>query len=142
VRTSHTGGHRFAPTAIVLPQGTAWAFVDDDALRRIVARSGPLDDLLPRYRGFSGLMSAPVQALDRAAFAAVGWDWLEHRRRGEELGDGRVRLEAIAPDGATSVWEGVVEVSRVLPVPDCGHPISEAKKTESELRLVGAERVA
>src|SRR5690606_16306501 len=27
-RTSHTGGHRFAPTALVLPEGTAWAYLD------------------------------------------------------------------------------------------------------------------
>ena len=27
---SHTGGHRFAPTAITLPDGRAWAYVDAD----------------------------------------------------------------------------------------------------------------
>lgn len=39
-RTSHLGGHRFAPTALVLPEGTLWAFADDDLLVRLIERSG------------------------------------------------------------------------------------------------------
>ena len=97
-RTSHTGGHRFAPTAIVLPQGTVWAYLDADALRRITFRQGPLDDLLPRYRGCAGVGPAAVQALEREAFAEVGWEWLDWQRRGS-VGDdgGGVRLEAESP---------------------------------------------
>ena len=53
-RTSHTGGHRFAATAIVLPEGTAWAFCDRLALERVVRRAGSLEDLLARYRGCGG----------------------------------------------------------------------------------------
>ena len=134
-RTSHTGGHRFAPTAIVLPQGTVWAFLDADALRRVTRREGSLDDLLPRYRGCPGVGPAPVQALERAAFAAIGWEWLDWRRSGEELGNGTVRLAAESPTGERRSWEGEVEVSRVLPVPDCGLPIESAKKSEPEYAL-------
>jgi hypothetical protein len=32
-RTSHLGGHRFAPTALLLPEGTSWAFLTYDSLR-------------------------------------------------------------------------------------------------------------
>jgi hypothetical protein len=45
-RTSHTGGHRFAPTAMVLPDGTGWAFADmdpDGTVRFHVERSGATD---------------------------------------------------------------------------------------------------
>lgn len=135
-RTSHTGGHRFAPTAIVLPQGTAWAFLDEDALRRIVDRDGPLDDLLPRYRGCPGLGSPAVQALEREAFRDVGWDWLDWARSGEQLDDGLVRLEGRSPAGERNSWEATVEVARLVPVPECGHPIGDAKKSEPELRVI------
>ena len=139
-RTSHTGGHRFAPTAVLLPEGTAWAFLDDDALRRVTTRSGPLDDLLPRYRGCTAFESAAVQAVDRAAFAEVGWSWLDHRRRAVELGDGLIRIDAVAPDGSELSWEAATEPGRTLPVPDCGRPIEAAKKSEAE--VVGPVRVA
>lgn len=134
-RTSHTGGHRFAPTAIVLPQGTVWAYLDDDALRRVVWREGPLDDLLPRYRGCAGLGSPAVQVLEREAFGDVGWGWLDWTRSGEELDDGGVRLEATSPAGERRSWEGVVDVTRQVPVPECGRPIEEAKKSEPELHV-------
>lgn len=138
-RTSHTGGHRFAPTAIVLPQATMWAFMDADALRRIVARAGPLDDLLPRYRGSPGMGSPALQALEREAFGSVGWEWLKWRRAGAQLDDGRVQITGTSPTGELVRWEATVEVRRQVPVPDCGHPIEMAKKSEPELAVVGLE---
>ena len=85
-RTSHTGGHRFAPTMVVLPEGTVWGFADSDMAERLIQRSGMLGDLLHRYRGCSGLGSPPIQALERAVLAELGWPLLgmragERRRR-------------------------------------------------------------
>lgn len=134
-RTSHTGGHRFAPTAIVLPQGTAWAYLDADVLRRIVHRDGPLDDLLPRYRGCPGMSSPELQVLEREAFAEIGWGWLDWWRSGTVLGDGRVRIDGESPTGEQRTWEATVEVVRDVPVPECGQPIEAAKKSEPELRI-------
>jgi hypothetical protein len=131
-RTSHTGGHRFAPTGVVLPAGTSWGYLDHDALRRITAREGPLDDLLPRYRGCAALGSPAAQAAERAAFAEVGWGWLDHGRRAVPAADGAVRIDAIAPDGTERSWEVVVETGRRLPVPDCGRDPAAAEKYESE----------
>jgi hypothetical protein len=137
-RTSHTGGHRFAPTGIVLPQGTAWAFLDEDVLRRVVHRDGPLDDLLPHYRGCPAIGKAPVQVVEREAFREVGWEWLEWSRRGSvvDADAGVVQVLGVSPSGATRTWEGVVEVARQVPVPECGAPIEAAKKSEPEYRLV------
>ena len=132
-RTSHTGGHRFAPTGIVLPDATTWAFLDDESLARIVDRNGPLDDLLPRYRGCAALGPPAVQAVERVAFGEIGWSWLDHRRRGIELGDGRVRLEAVSPTGEELTWEAEVEPGRLLPVPECGRPPESAPKSEAEV---------
>lgn len=132
-RTSHTGGHRFAPTGILLPEGTFWAFLDEDALDRVVHRRGDLDDLLPRYRGNAGMPSPAAQAVERIGFEATGWSWLDHRRRCLDLGGGRWRLESIGPDGAERSWEAEVGPGRRMPVPDCGKPVEDAPKFESEL---------
>jgi hypothetical protein len=102
-RTSHTGGHRFAPTALVFPEGTGWAFADKEILGRVVERSGSIADVLPHYRGCAGLGSARIQALERAVLGEIGWDLFHMGRRGVEGADGRVQLFVV--DGkVTSVW--------------------------------------
>jgi hypothetical protein len=136
-RTSHTGGHRFAPTAIVLPQGTAWAFADADLLRAVVHRQGDAAAVLPRYRGCAGMGSPAIQAVEREAFARVGWDWLDWARRGEDLGDDRVVVEGESPSGERLAIEATVEVTRMVPVPECGRPLTESKKSEPEFRVLG-----
>ncbi|MHB1533453.1 MAG: sucrase ferredoxin [Acidimicrobiales bacterium] len=137
-RTSHTGGHRFAPTVIVLPEGTVWAHVDAEVLAGIVKRSGDPAKLGDHYRGCTGLGPPAVQALEREVLRRVGWDLLERPRRGEDLGSGRTRLSVAtaglgAGNAAAQVWEAYVEPGRTLPVPECGQPLAAAKKTETEL---------
>lgn len=138
-RTSHTGGHRFAPTGLVLPEGTVWAYLDLDAVVGIADRTLAVDEAAERYRGCTGLDGAEVQAAERAALREVGWSWLDHRRTGTvlERGEGvtRVRLDAEAPDGTRRSFAATVEVARVVPVPDCGQPLSAARKTAPELRV-------
>ncbi len=138
-RTSHTGGHRFAPTAIVLPQGTAWAFCDRDLLARVVRKHGPLEDVLPRYRGCAGLASAEVQALERAVLGEIGWSLLDLPRRGAPLGEDAVELVVDGPGGPMA-WEATVRVDREMPVPDCGSPIELSKKTEPQYVVEGLRR--
>ena len=132
-RTSHTGGHRFAATALVLPQGTAWAFCDKDTLVRIVHRIGPVGDLLPRYRGCAGMASPAVQALERAVAREVGWPLFDMKRRGAELGDGRPELVVEETSGESVVWEAVVSVGREVLMPDCGMSMELATRTEQQL---------
>jgi hypothetical protein len=140
-RTSHTGGHRFAPTAIVLPEGTMWAYLDADLVARIVLRRGPAADVLDHYRGSTGVGSPALQAVERAALAEVGWDWLDWRRWGEDLGGGRVRVVGEAPDGSRCAWEASV-TDRTKPVPVCGQPIAAAVKQQREPVVVSLERTA
>jgi hypothetical protein len=140
-RTSHTGGHRFAPTALLLPEGTMWAYLDLDRLVGISDRTLDLDEAARLYRGCTGLDGPEVQAAEREALRAMGWSWLDHRRRGEVLastdGQTRVRLDAEAPDGRRLAFEATVEVVRLVPVPDCGKPPEEAPKSAPELRVSG-----
>ena len=136
-RTSHTGGHRFAPTAIVLPEGTAWAFCDTAALADIVQQKGALGDLLPRYRGCSGMATPALQALERAVLAELGWPLFTMTRYGVELGGGRTELVVEGPAGERVVWQGFVRVATTIPVPDCGQAIEFAAKTEPQLVVEG-----
>ena len=136
-RTSHTGGHRFAPTALVLPEGTAWAFLDLDVLVGIVDRTFDPAHAAAHYRGCTGLHGPEAQAADGAALAAVGWSWLDRARTGTVVArDGartRVRLEGRHPDGTVTVLDADVEAVRMVPVPDCGRPPAEARKAAPEL---------
>ena len=132
-RTSHTGGHRFAPTAVVLPEGTAWAFCDGPTLHRIVRREGPLDDLLTRYRGCAGMTSPAVQALERAVAGELGWPLFALRRLGVDLGEGMTELVVEGPGGDETVWEATVRVGARVLSPGCGEPIALATKTEPQL---------
>ena len=137
-RTSHTGGHRFAPTAMVLPDGTGWAFADMGLLSQVVQRQGPVGDVLSRYRGCAGMGSPRIQVLERAVLGEVGWDLLDLPRWGSEEPDGTVRLH-VERSGATDTWEATVGTGRVLPVPECGAPFGQARKTATEF-VVGEVR--
>lgn len=130
-RTSHTGGHRFAPTALVLPEGTGWAYLDSDVVEAITRRSGFDPNLLKHYRGCSGLDSPPIQALERSVFARLGWGLLGEPRRGVEAGDGVVQLHVGRE--RPQVWEGHVTSKPVLAMPKCGTPSEGAAKHTAEL---------
>ena len=138
-RTSHTGGHRFAPTAVLLPEGTMWAFVDADLLSRVVRRDGPVEAVLDNYRGSTGLGSPSLQALERVAFGDVGWSWPDWVRSGADDGAGRLTLTGTSPDGETRTWTAEA-TTREVPVPDCGKPLAEARKTAKEPVLAAVVR--
>jgi hypothetical protein len=135
-RCSHTGGHRFAPTAITLPDGRAWADISADLLEGIVARTAPVAHLSPHDRGTSAL-DPWGQVVDRALFEQHGWAWLdvgliEHRT--QVAADGRSATVSLAWAGGGV--DAAVEVVRDYPVLVCGEPPAAAKKTSPELALV------
>jgi hypothetical protein len=138
-RTSHTGGHRFAPTALLLPEGTMWAYLDAERLVGVSDRTLGIEEAASLYRGCTGLDGPEVQAAEREALRSIGWSWFDHRRRGEVLESAGVRslvrIDAEAPDGRRLRFEATVETARVLPVPDCGRPPEEAAKSAPELRV-------
>jgi hypothetical protein len=149
-RCSHTGGHRFAPTAITLPLGRAWAWADADLLTGVVERTAEVPDLVPHDRG-SVALPMWAQPVERELFLQQGWDWLD-----AEIVDvaidvdegGRaahVELQWHMADGAA--WSGIADVvaTRVVPVLVCGEPPEAAKKSSLELAVTslvvaGSER--
>ena len=75
-RCSHTGGHRFAPTAITLPDGRAWAYADVALLDGVLARTGDVAALAAHDRGCTAF-DPWAQVVERALFVEHGWAWLD-----------------------------------------------------------------
>jgi hypothetical protein len=96
--TSHTGGHRFAPTGVLLPTGGTFARLEAgdvvDALDAAAASEVPVKLLGPRHDRGRSALSREQQAAESAVRAAV------HEVR---LGAVRVVEERAGLDGAGTV---------------------------------------
>lgn len=131
-RVSHTGGHRFAPTAMTFPDGRMWAWLDADDVEAIVTGTGDHADLAVRCRGWWGAERGAQQAAEVALFAARGWgtDAIDRGVRG----DAPVVKIAL---GAETV-EVDVEPSRTVPTIACrtagGLPTKQATEFIARLR--------
>ncbi|NJN94233.1 MAG: sucrase ferredoxin [Anaerolineales bacterium] len=103
-RTSHFGGHRFAPTVLDLPEGRCWGHLELEALEDLALRRGQVSQLRSFYRGWSGL-TRYEQVAERELFMRQGWDWVNYLKevRTLELDEGQNRAEIwlryTTPDG-------------------------------------------
>ncbi len=118
-RVSHTGGHRFAPTAMTLPDGRMWAGIDAHELAAIVNRSAVAADLAPRCRGWWGASTGPAQVGERAVFAQVGWP-LEAMAREvrSRCADDGWKVDVIV-SCAGRAWTVTVREGRTVPTIAC-----------------------
>ena len=122
-RSSHQGGHRFAPTSLVLPDGTAWAHLDVATMRGILQRDVPAAAVVDHYRGCVTLADPRLQALDGAALATSGWAWSAATRVGRRLGPSRLELVATTDAGPRLArCEGIVVDGARYQLPPCGSP--------------------
>jgi hypothetical protein len=114
-RTSHLGGHRFAPHLLDLPEGRYWCRLVPEILENLVLRNGPVSDLRRFYRGWAGLHSSFEQIAEREAFMREGWKWTEYSKAGEVLEVGEngdraeVRIEYRTPSSFLGAYEATVE---------------------------------
>ncbi|MCF2146094.1 sucrase ferredoxin [Desmonostoc muscorum LEGE 12446] len=83
-KSSHFGGHRFAPTVIDLPEGRYYGVLDQDSFRSILTRTGDIQCLHQVYRG-SGILPAALQILERELILSEGWDWFNYKIAGKIL---------------------------------------------------------
>lgn len=83
-RTSHIGGHRFAPTAVEFPSGRYWARLEEEMLEQLVAPADDFTSLAPHYRGWSGF-NPMLQRAENEILKQRGWPLTNMRRRGEIL---------------------------------------------------------
>ncbi|MCZ2202648.1 MAG: sucrase ferredoxin [Cylindrospermopsis raciborskii PAMP2012] len=83
-RSSHIGGHRFAPTAIDLPEARYYGLLDQESLQAILCRAGDIKILDRVYRGW-GLLPSALQVLEREIIYIQGWDWFNNKVSGKVL---------------------------------------------------------
>lgn len=133
-RVSHTGGHRFAPTAMTLPDGRMWADLDIGLLRQILARTGETSEVVDYCRGWWGAETGPAQLAERAVFAQLGWD-VEDTVRTVSVGqpvDGTT--VCTVSDGRNS-WTVPVTTGRSVPTIACRQPGGLPAKTAVEYHV-------
>ncbi len=130
--SSHLGGHRFAPTVLVLPSGVVLGRASADDVLEAVAGRLPLH----AYRGCSSL-PPPAQAAQAYLLASIGAAEADHLRLDAPLGNDPWRVSARHDDGRQ--WTVTVEERTGLERPEsCG------RETEPLITLVvtGAPQTA
>jgi hypothetical protein len=83
-KSSHFGGHRFAPTAITFPDGRYYGGLDIESFQTILTRIGEIECLKKVYRGW-GMLPSPMQVLERELILLYGWDWFNYKASGKIL---------------------------------------------------------
>lgn len=124
-RTTHTGGHRFAPTGFTLPDGAFWGRLEDPAVARAVLdRDGPVShQVQAAFRGTAHSCEPAVQVVEQALLGELGWDLLSSPRSAETVarpeGGSRVLLHVHGRDGGARTFDAVVVRERVVEVAGC-----------------------
>lgn len=141
-RTSHIGGHRFAPTLIDFPDGRYWGHLEPEALENLVLRNGPVSELRGFYRGWAGLDSPFEQLAEREIFVEEGWEWTFYIKESRILESGdegaRVRIGYASPDNRVrGAYEATVRPEgSVTTLGSCGpDPLQEVQ----QYRVTGLE---
>lgn len=133
-RTSHLGGHRFAPTALTFPDGRMWAHLDASTLVGIVHRSVAFERARRHYRGNTAL-DPWAQAVEGTALAERGWELASVDDLAATVeGTGDRRSVTVGWSGPSGRGErrATVEIARRYPVLQCGLPPEEATKEAEE----------
>ncbi len=102
-RVSHTGGHRFAPTALSMPDGRMWAFLSADDVDTILTHCGRPSAVAAKCRGWIGAKQGAAQTGERAAFADAEWHWDATPRSA---------VATVSPnlaEGAPQQWDVVID---------------------------------
>ncbi|AKG21734.1 sucrase ferredoxin [Calothrix sp. 336/3] len=104
-KSSHFGGHRFAPTAIDLPSGRYYGNLTQDVFQSILTRTGDVNCLDKSYRGW-GILPSQMQILERELIYRYGWEWFDYKVAGriieqtEDKSIVRCELTLEKPDGS------------------------------------------
>lgn len=117
-RVSHTGGHRFAPTAFTFPDGRMWAFLSLDDLESLFNRSVEPRRLAPKCRGWWGAPVGPGQVAERAVFASEPWGYGDEHRT-VTVRDPVAGVWGVEVETPVRSWRVEVEVGREIPTITC-----------------------
>ncbi len=134
-RVSHTGGHRFAPTGMTLPDGRMWGRLDLGAILIVLDRRGSPAEVADRCRGWTGAAEGAAQVAERAVFADVDdWSFDEQSRSVEILESGPARTRCRVTSGDQQ-WLVDVTQGRAVPTIACGQPGGLPAKPGVEWRV-------
>jgi hypothetical protein len=135
-RTSHTGGHRYAPTAFTFPDGYAWAHLSTETLTGIVTRTLHPSAVAGLIRGCAGLDGPWAQTADAKALAELGWTWTRTPRHCSDVqhvadpGAKELRQVTLETGTGTDVanrFTALIEATRKVPLPGCGGAVDTGK---------------
>ncbi len=140
-RVSHTGGHRFAPTAMTLPDGRMWADLDQVMVDDILSAAGPVTEVVDRCRGWWGAETGPAQVAERAVFGFVGWGLDDQGPRvvrevpaAEGAAEDRSTTWSVSTPAAS--WTVTVRPGRQVPTIACRQPGGLPAKQAQEYEVV------
>jgi hypothetical protein len=126
-QSTHQGGHRHAASALWLPEGVSWGYLEPgDAVRLAAARDhGAI--LLSRYRGRT-FHPAPAQAADAALRAVLGVEALDAWAavEPEELGGGRWAVRFATAAEPRRRFTAIVDGEREAALVSCSPPKQKA----------------
>lgn len=118
-RVSHTGGHRFAPTVMTLPDGRMWAGIEAGEIAAILDQTADASAIAARCRGWWGAATGPAQVGERAVFAEVGWP-LEAMSREVRLRRNADAWEVdVVAAEARRAWTVTLREKRTVPTIAC-----------------------
>ena len=135
-RVSHTGGHRFSPTAMTLPDGRMWAYLTTDVAEAIFDRDATQVPTV-HCRGWWGASTGRAQVAERAVFAELGFVADDLKRS--------VQIDSADPNLVTvtageSTWQVTVELGREVPTVSCGAPGGLPVKPGREWQVTNIEK--
>lgn len=127
LQVSHTGGHRFAPTGMTLPDGRMWAYANAEEFLDAQNGRGNAAELAAKCRGWWGAAIGPAQAAEAAVFGQEGFGFNELDRSvavrpnpsDEASPTGPWIVDVRAGDDA---WTVEVTVDRMVPTISCLSP--------------------
>ncbi len=129
-RVSHTGGHRFSPTAMTLPDGRMWAYLDAASTTSIIERRDAVD-VAQQCRGWWGAPTGPAQVGERAVFAELGFDTDTLPRR-VSVSDEASGASLVEVQVGSDTYEVVVTRGREVPTIACEAPGGQPVKPGQE----------
>ncbi|MBW7886630.1 MAG: sucrase ferredoxin [Caldilineaceae bacterium] len=127
-RTTHFGGHVFAPTLIDLPHGSYWAYIEAEEAELLARQESDPARLRQHYRGWTGVAAPFLQVLERELFMRHGWAWRHYAKVGrilaqdeeaqpDEHGDvepswAEVQIDYVTPNGESNTATARIEMTR------------------------------
>lgn len=116
-RVSHTGGHRFAPTAMTLPDGRMWADMSVPDMTSILELTADPSSMATKCRGWWGAPSGAGQAAEVALLGQLGWE-LDMMPRSITVSETPAGW-SVEIDVARDAWTVDVQPGRVVPTITC-----------------------